>query len=299
MQISLFISDSYSINLCLCYQLCLICLLIPLYFSIHLHRYPGIFLSNVWTLPSESCLPFCLVQVYSYLCGQGRDLTGIKDVGFSYELEQVQNFSDSISFQDGHYYVHLPWNKDLVKQVPSNLKASLAVAERVYKNLEKQNIANAYEEVFEQQEALGIIEPVNQKMPDQIWIPHRSVIRNESNVMTKIGPVFNCSLKMDKAPSLKEATFPGIDLMNNLLSLLLYFRSNFYVLLSDIAEAFLQIRLHLKRTRTDFVSLGRLTVNLYLTDTVLSSLGLFLAHSSLTRLYSIIYQLILLIMFLL
>ena len=56
---------------------------------------------------------------------------GIEEEGSSYELEQVQNFSDSISFQDGHYYVHLPWNKDLVKQVPSNLKVSLAVAERV------------------------------------------------------------------------------------------------------------------------------------------------------------------------
>ena len=75
MQISSFIFDSYSINLCLGYQLCLICLLIPLYFSIHLHRYPGIFLPNVWTLPSESCLPFCLEQVYSYLCGQGGDIT--------------------------------------------------------------------------------------------------------------------------------------------------------------------------------------------------------------------------------
>ena len=121
----------------------------------------------------------------------------------------------------------MPWNRDLVKQVPSNLKVSLAVAERVYKNLEKQNIANAYEE--EQQESLGIIEPVNQKTSDQIWIPHRPVIRNEANVTTKIRPVFNCSLKMGKAPSLNEAAFPGIDLMNNLLSLLLYFRSNFYV----------------------------------------------------------------------
>ena len=74
---------------------------------------------------------------------------GIKDEGSSYELEQIQNFNDSISFQDGHYYVHLPWNEDLVKQVPTNLKVSLAVAERVYKNLEKQNIANAFEEVFE------------------------------------------------------------------------------------------------------------------------------------------------------
>ena len=47
---------------------------------------------------------------------------GIEEEGSSYELEQVQNFRDSISFQDGHYYVHLPWNKDLVKQVPSNFE---------------------------------------------------------------------------------------------------------------------------------------------------------------------------------
>ena len=70
-----FIFDSYSINLCLGYQLCLICPLIPLYFFKHLHRHPGIFLPNVWTLPSESCLPFCLEQEYNYLCGQGGDVT--------------------------------------------------------------------------------------------------------------------------------------------------------------------------------------------------------------------------------
>ena len=162
---------------------------------------------------------------------------GIKEEGSSYELEQFQNFSDSISFQDGHYYVHLPWNRDLVKQVPSNLKDSLA---------------NAYEKVFEQQESLGIIEPVNQKMSDQIWIPHRPVIRNEANVTTKIRPVFNCSLKMGKAPSLNEAAFPGIDLMNNLLLLLLYFRSNFYVVLSDIAKVFLQIRLASEEDKNRF-----------------------------------------------
>ena len=76
--------------------------------------------------------------------------------------------------------------------------------------------------------------------------------RTEANVTTKIRPVFNCSLKMGKSPSLNEAAFPGIDLMNNLLSLLLYFRSNFYVLLSDIAKAFLQIRLASEENKNRF-----------------------------------------------
>ena len=145
------------------------------------------------------------------------------------------------------YFLHLyPSPPEL------HLKVSLAVAERVYKNLEKQNIAEDYENVFEQQEALGIIEPVLERVPEQIWIPHRPVIRNEENVTTKIRPVFNCSLKMGKKPSLNEAAFPGMDLMNNLLSLLMQFRTNFYVLLADIAKAFLQIRLTLEEDKNRF-----------------------------------------------
>ena len=57
---------------------------------------------------------------------------------------------------------------------------------------------------------------------------------------------------MGKAPSLNEAAFPGIDLMNYLLSLLLYFRSYFYVVLSDIAKAFLQIRLASEEDKNRF-----------------------------------------------
>ena len=60
---------------------------------------------------------------------------------------------------------------------------------------------------------------------------------------TKIRPVFNYSLKVGKTPSLNEAAFPVIDLRNNLLSLLLYFRTNSNVVLADIMKAFLQIRL--------------------------------------------------------
>ena len=77
-----FIFDTYSINLCLGYQLFIICPLIPLYFSEKLHRYSSIYLPNVWILPSESFLPFCLVQEYSYLCGQGRDVTVVAAVGY-------------------------------------------------------------------------------------------------------------------------------------------------------------------------------------------------------------------------
>ena len=55
---------------------------------------------------------------------------------------------------------------DMREKVPSNLKVSLAVAERVYAKLENQNFVEAYEDVFNQQEALGIIEPIEGSWPD-------------------------------------------------------------------------------------------------------------------------------------
>ena len=48
-----------------------------MYFLTLLHRNPGIFSPYVWTLPSKSYLPLCLIQEYSYLCGLGGDVTDI------------------------------------------------------------------------------------------------------------------------------------------------------------------------------------------------------------------------------
>ena len=178
---------------------------------------------------------------------------GIQDEdGVAYENDQVDSFKKSISYKDGHYHVKLPWKSDLVKKVPSNLKISLAVAERVYDKLENKGIVEKYEEVFNEQEALGIIEPVEKRTPGQIFIPHRPVIKMDDLTTTKIRPVFNCSLKVGKNPSLNEAAFPGIDLMNNLLALLLYFRTNNFVLLADIMKAFLQIRLSDEKDKNRF-----------------------------------------------
>ena len=178
---------------------------------------------------------------------------GIKDDPISsYEQDQVDAFAKSISFSNGHYNVVLPFKRDLIDKVPSNLKVSLAVAERVYSKLENQNIIKAYEAVFDQQEKLGIIEPVEKRAFGQIWIPHRPVIRTDDHTTTKIRPVFNCSLKVGKAPSLNEAAFPGVDMMNGLLSLLLHFRTNDYVILADIMKAFLQIRLSSEADRNRF-----------------------------------------------
>ena len=63
---------------------------------------------------------------------------------------------------------------------------------------------------------------------------------------------------MGKAPSLNEEGFPGMELMNNLLSLMLYLRSNFYILLPDVVKAFPQIRLASEEDKNRFCFFGKI-----------------------------------------
>ena len=146
---------------------------------------------------------------------------------------------------DGAYYVKLPWH-DLIESVPSNHEVALSVLDRVVSKPEKQNLSKDSADVFRQQEEKGIIEGI-EVSPDEfnnyIWIPHRPVIRTETQVTTKIRPVFNCSLKTQGRPSLNEASYSGINLMGDLFKLLLLFRSNKFVIVSDIRKAFLMIKL--------------------------------------------------------
>ena len=69
------------------------------------------------------------------------------------------------------------------------------------------------------------------------------MIKDDDLTTTKIRPVFNCSLEVRNPPSLNETVYPGINLVNYLLDLLLYFRSNCHVFMTDIRKAFLMIKL--------------------------------------------------------
>ena len=93
----------------------------------------------------------------------------------------------------------------------------------------------------------GIVETFNCSPKDYhkyIWIPHRAVFKDGQQTTTKMRQVFNCSFKASKScPSLNQASYAGVNLMGDMLELLLHFRTNNYVYLSDIKQAFLQIKL--------------------------------------------------------
>ena len=164
-----------------------------------------------------------------------------------FDKELIKKFEDGISYKDGHYFIDLPWYQDKVNLVPSNHNIALKVLSRVTSQLQKSGLISKYEEVFDKQLENDIIEEIEVSPKDYdkyVWLPHRPIVKTEEQVTTKIRPVFNCSLKIDKElPSLNEAAYPGLDMMSSLLKLMLNFRTNKYVLISDIKQAFLMIRL--------------------------------------------------------
>ncbi len=174
----------------------------------------------------------------------------------SIDKEQVEKFREGIEFKDGHYFVELPWQQEKVKAVPSNHNVALKVLDRTLSQLNNKNLTEKYEAVFDQQLADGIIEEIKvdpSEYKNKIWIPHRPIIKMEEQVTTKIRPVFNCSLKTDReAPSLNEAAYTGIDMMNNILNMLFLFRSNQYVMTSDVKQAFLMIKLKKEEDQNRF-----------------------------------------------
>ena len=110
--------------------------------------------------------------------------------------------------------------------------------------LNKKGLIKKYEEIFDNQLKDGIIEEIKvspSNYNNYTWILHRLVIKTAEQVTTKIRPVFNCSLKTNKElPSINQAVYTGIDLI---LKLLFYLRTNKYVMVSDIKQAFLMIKL--------------------------------------------------------
>ena len=163
-----------------------------------------------------------------------------------FDRQSIVKFKQGISLRDGRYHVELPWKDEVISKVPSNHKVALSVLDKAVKDLDRRELLSSYQAVFSQQLADDIIEEVDVHPGDYhkfIWIPNHPVIKTNANTTTKMRPVFNCSLKTNKAPSLNEAAYADVNLMKDIVKLSIYFRSNKYTMLSDIKQAFLKIRL--------------------------------------------------------
>jgi hypothetical protein len=181
---------------------------------------------------------------------------GIKEDNISKSSEEiVSQFDNSIELKDGHYHVELPFCEE-VANVPSNWKISLAAANRVQDSVKAKGLFEEYDGIFAKQLEAGTIEEIDvpdSELDGHIFIPHHPVVKQDSQVTTKVRAVFNCSFKPNTSlPSLNQTCFEGIDLLADLVQLLMKFRQNRYVIISDIEKAFLQIFLKHEQDKDKF-----------------------------------------------
>ncbi|GBO10837.1 hypothetical protein AVEN_48012-1 [Araneus ventricosus] len=160
------------------------------------------------------------------------------------EEETLTHFKETIRIcEDQRYEVALPWLAghpalyDKYDAAESRLRTAT-------KRLINENYFEAYNNVFKQWEAEGIIEavPINQLAKEVHYLPHRPVIKPSSNT-TKVRPVFDASFKKPGFASLNECLSVGPSLTHKILPLLLRFRSGAIGVIADVKQAFLQIRL--------------------------------------------------------
>ena len=176
---------------------------------------------------------------------------GIVEKMSDYDTEQIEKFNSGVTFENGKYNVVLPW-KESISDVQSNFHVCKNILDRVCCDLKNKDLYENYDKVLQEQVSTGIIEKVEFNENDNIFIPHRPVIKVDEQCTTKLRIVLNCSLKTKKGPSLNESAYHGVDLLNNLTELLIKFRFGTYFMMSDLRRAFLQIMLSEESDRKKF-----------------------------------------------
>ena len=100
-----------------------------------------------------------------------------------------------------------------------------------------------YNNIFRNYLNEGIIEKVKDEsdIPGCVYyLPHRAVTCNDKET-TKVRVVFDRSTKLPKSPSLNECLYGGPCLLSLVCDILLRFRLQKIVLISDIKQAFLNV----------------------------------------------------------
>ena len=172
-------------------------------------------------------------------------LWDLDSIGIRTKEDVHASVIDNIIFTGKRYSVGLPW-KVAHKPLPSNYANSVA---RLKSNVDKlrktPGILEKYNEVISQQVKDGIVEQVSQLEPASKihYLPHRAVIRENAET-TKLRIVYDASCRDKTGVSLNDCLHVGPALTPLIFDVLLRFRANPVALVSDIAQAFLNIEVH-------------------------------------------------------
>ena len=167
------------------------------------------------------------------------EIMGIKED----ESSIYEKFTTSVQHHEGRYEVKLPW-KESHPTLPDNLDLSQARLRNLLLRLRKdQCILREYDSVIKNQLSSGIIEVVEKPLDGVIgrthYLPHHAVIRKDK-LTTKLRIVYDASARGTGA-SLNDCLYSGPNFGQNIMAILLRFRTHKIGIIGDIEKAFLMI----------------------------------------------------------
>ena len=159
-------------------------------------------------------------------------------------LEKIaqKKVEQSLSYNGDRYEVSVPWKQDR-PNLPNNRQMAERRLQLVEKKLQKDTqLANAYQGVIDdylKKEYIRVV-PTSEPRPESEWfLPHFPVVRPDRET-TKVRIVFDASAQLNEKSPNTEA-LPGPKLQSNIFDILVRFRKELEVLVSDVSQMYHQL----------------------------------------------------------
>ncbi|CAK9834523.1 hypothetical protein ANTRET_LOCUS11040 [Anthophora retusa] len=164
----------------------------------------------------------------------------------NHELACETHFTQHVDRNsDGRFIVRLPFNEKK-NGIGESHKMALKRFYSLEKGLEsKIEIKNRYSAFLKEYIDLKHMTEISNSDNTQsgYYLPHHAVIK-ESSVTTKIRVVFDGSAKSSTGLSLNDTLMQGPTIQDDLISIIIRFRTHQFVLTADIEKMFRQIQVH-------------------------------------------------------
>ncbi|XP_018399979.1 PREDICTED: uncharacterized protein LOC108777551, partial [Cyphomyrmex costatus] len=166
------------------------------------------------------------------------------------ETQCEQHFLNNVSQnQDGRFVVKLPIKEHIISELGSSRDIALKRLRNIEKRFERDpSLKLQYTEFMNEYLVSGHMRVADEQLEEGFYLPHHCVFKG-SDRSSKIRVVFDASCKGSKGTSLNDALTVGPVVQQDLMSILLRFRTHRYAILADIIKMYRQILVDPSQTR--------------------------------------------------